>query len=78
MGRGNFDINAVPSSIKANHHLAVTCLDQVDEQLSYINNEKIYTVTSPAFLKKFSNELEMTQLFCSYGPTKNSIVNWQE
>lgn len=72
------DLSTVPKGIKVNHQLAVTCLDQVDEQITFINDKKICQELQDDFLQKLSKEIEVPSMLCSYGPTIETIKQWQQ
>jgi adenylosuccinate synthase len=67
------DINEVPNNLKINPQLAVTCLDQVDNHITYVNEDKILKTSESSFLQKISTELEINELICSYSPSIDAV-----
>jgi adenylosuccinate synthase len=72
------DRNDIPSSIPINYQLAVTCFDQVDDHITFIDNDKIYNASHSSFLQKVATELDVTEILCSYSPTIDTLKIWSE
>lgn len=64
-----------PTDILVKHQLAGTCLDQVDEQINFIENDKVNAELQAPFLQKLANEMNVSEMLCSYGPTMDIIKN---
>lgn len=71
------DLREVPTGIQCNYHLAVTCLDQIENKITYIENDKINRASSASFLTRLASEVNVKKILCSYGPTKETIKEWQ-
>jgi adenylosuccinate synthase len=67
------DLSAVPSSVQVDHQLAVTCLDQVDNEITFVKNDKICHAPHATFLEMLTQETNVSKVHCSYGPTRTSI-----
>lgn len=67
------DRQCIPSGISIKPKLAVTCLDQVGEQITFIQNNKMYKTSQSIFLARVSEEMALGQTLCSYGPTIDRI-----
>jgi adenylosuccinate synthase len=71
------DLKIVPATLQADHQLAITCLDQVDDQITFVNNKKIHKEPPAVFLQKVAQEMQLSEIFCSYGPTVDTIQKWK-
>ncbi len=70
------DLQAISSHFKVAHRLAVTCLDQVDDQITFIDRKKICKEAKNIFLRKIAKEMKVSELLCSYGPTIHTLKKW--
>lgn len=70
------DLEAVPEGLKVNPKLALTCLDQIDDSITFSENCKLSTESQPAFMDKLSKEIKVSEILCSYGPTIDTIKPW--
>lgn len=71
------DLALAASCARIKHQLAVTCLDQVDDSMTFVENDKIYKASHESFLQKIAQKIGVSDIFCSYGPTSDTIKNWQ-
>lgn len=69
------DINQAPEDIVVHPKLAVTCLDQIDDRISYHNDDRLITESHDAFLDKLTQKIQVSEILCSYGPTIDTIVS---
>jgi hypothetical protein len=46
------DLTEVPSVIKTNHLLAITCLDQVGDQITFVEDDVIYEKSTEFIFEK--------------------------
>ncbi len=58
--------------------LAVTCLDQADETLSYVLNDTVHQADENGFLNTLTQEMDIICSLCSYGPAAKDVVPYQE
>jgi hypothetical protein len=55
------------------HSIAITCMDQMEEKVTFINNE-IMDKTKKGFIDYLTNELGPHTLYTGTGPTRNDIL----
>ena len=67
------DLNDVSATVPVDSYLAVTCLDQVDNQITFIDDNKVCQASQDAFLKKLREEINISKMFGNYGPTSETI-----
>lgn len=72
------DHQKLNSSITINPHLVITCLDQADDQITFVENNKIFKVSQQQFLDKTATTIGISSMFCSYGSTINSLKLWSK
>lgn len=72
------DIDSAHNAIHLNPQLAVTCLDQTDEQITYIDSDEINKVSQAAFLSKLAKEMNVSKLLCNFSPTIETIKEFQK
>jgi adenylosuccinate synthase len=71
------DLRRVPTTLKVDNQLAVTCLDQVGAQITFINNKKIKKEAHTEFLQTVNQEIQFSKILCSYGPTIDTLKKWE-
>lgn len=62
------------SSVKINHGIAVTCLDQVDEQVTFAENGGLRTLAKGEYLAHIGKLVNANYVLESHGPTRKTIV----
>ena len=67
------DLNENAKDIKYKANLAITCLDQVDGDISYIVNSKNVKSDIKSFLNEVLSQLEFENGYISSGLTRNTI-----
>jgi len=53
--------------------IAITCLDQVDEEVKFYQNGSMFSLPDNAFIKKLERNLNMSSI-SSYGRTRETII----
>jgi adenylosuccinate synthase len=53
--------------------LAITCLDQIDSTVKYVENDKILETSKENFIEKIRKDFAPTKMYLSFGPTKNTV-----
>lgn len=71
------DLKTLPHTFKTHTQMAVTCLDQADDQITFINQQKILEASQDAFLQEVAKEMQVTEMLCGYGQTREKLNNWQ-
>lgn len=71
------DLMNVPTDTQLAHQLAVTCLDQIDDKITFIENDQLLKKTQASFLQKLAREINVTKILCSHGPTADTIKQWR-
>lgn len=59
--------------IKATYQVAVTCIDQVGSQISYIDDNQKKTTDIESYLSAILNKTKASSLLVSRGPTRNTM-----
>lgn len=85
---GLVDIDALDREIKkdikyadgfdCDVRLAVTCLDQLDEEVDFILGEKRMKVPVEEFLDILFDRIQISRGYLSYGPTRETIRSWEK
>jgi adenylosuccinate synthase len=65
--------DASGSGIDTTLNLAVTCLDQIDDKLSYYAGRRLHQATPAAFLHAARAHLAPSALYASYGPSRADV-----
>lgn len=68
------DYQLIPLSFAANKTLAITCLDQIIEPISFIYQNEVQTTPLSELLSLLKKELQLNNLLVSYGPTRSTIT----
>lgn len=67
------DLDAIPSSIRYQHGLALTCLDQMPDELSYYYDNELHHSATHAFAQLLTEQYAIPVWLKSYGPTRDTI-----
>ena len=67
------DMSSQKTSITLRPHLAMSCLDQIDQNATYILGGETKTASPDALLAITQRELGATASLASYGPTRETI-----
>ena len=59
------------------HHLAVTCLDQANEFITYYNNKQSHIARVDTFIDMLATKLNVLDLYLSHGPTRQDVTKVQ-
>lgn len=68
-----YDIRHANGKIRFSHRLAITCVDQLDEQVSYIRDGKVVTEAVPHFIAAAMETTGVREALVSRGPTRMDI-----
>jgi adenylosuccinate synthase len=67
------DLAQVPNDIKINPHILISCMDQLDDQVKYVLNDKLLTLYKQNFLDKVQTRFHNFNIWQSNGPSRATI-----
>lgn len=65
------------NTMKCDVRLAVTCLDQLEEKVDFINGQEYMKASVNEFLDRVFDKLQISKGYLSYGPTRETIRLWE-
>lgn len=70
------DISAIPVGVRHRINVVMTCMDQLDSSITYVQDGKMYVVSVPYFKQMISEHLKqkgVDKILFSYGPSASDI-----
>jgi adenylosuccinate synthase len=71
------DLMEKVSSIALQHRLAITCMDQIDDEVTFIADAQLQSAQPEVFLQHVLRAAHAESGLASYGPTRTFIRNFE-
>ncbi len=69
----HYDVRHAYGKVKFSHRLAVTCMDQLDEDVTYIHSSQKITTSASHFLHTAMEATGVQNMYVSRGPTRKNV-----